>query len=354
MRLRLKNNNQVDLYNQFTADCNNCINTCASNSIKLTCPIYLDERRIGKISNDLGEVFCCSEKKDFIASSKTFKAKQESILFGLKEIQSIKEKLNIDTKKLIHNLTKTNGHNIQELYAVVPQEILANNLNEQLEFIRETILKDPIEAAKTFLRIAKNNAAMKVEFSVINKLTEGSETLRNRRHRVKKVTLNLFHIFFQDFKDKNVFVQFEVNDDYLIFDYEIIHVALYHLIHNATKYIRPNTTLYVRFLKIGNDFDIKLEMSSLRIETDEKSRLLEDGFSGKIARKIGKSGKGIGLGTTAKILELNSAELIIESNLIPAKSISLNGINYDENTFTIRLKNYAKQALGSMANEVVN
>jgi hypothetical protein len=95
-------------------------------------------------------------------------------------------------------------------------------------------------------------------------------------------------------------------------------------------------------------------MSSLRIETDEKSRLLEDGFSGKIARKIGKSGKGIGLGTTAKILELNSAELIIESNLIPAKSISLNGINYDQNTFTIRLKNYAKQALGSMANEVVN
>jgi signal transduction histidine kinase len=354
MRLRLKNHNQVDLYNEFTADCNNCINTCASNSIKLTCPIYSDERRIGKISNELGEVFCCSENKDFLASSKSFKAKQESILFGLKEVQSIKDKLNIDTQKLIHNLTKTNGHNIQELYAVVPQEILANNLNEQLEFIKETILKDPIEAAKTFLRIAKNNAAMKVEFSVINKLTEGRETLRNRRYRVKKVTLNLFHIFFQDFKDKDVYVQFEENDDYLIFDYEIIHVALYHLIHNATKYIRPKTTLFVRFVKTGNDFDIKLEMSSLRIEPEEKLRLLEDGFSGKIAKKLGKSGKGIGLGTTAKILELNHAELIIETNVIPAKSVNLNGINYDENIFIIRLKNYAQQAFGSMAGDVVN
>jgi K+-sensing histidine kinase KdpD len=189
---------------------------------------------------------------------------------------------------------------------------------------------------------------MKVEFSVINKLSEGNKTLRNRSYRVKKVTLNLFHIFFQDFKDKNVYVHFEENDDYLIFDYEIIHVALYHLIHNATKYIRPNTTLNVRFIKNGNDFDINLEMSSFRIESEERSRLLEDGFSGKIAKKLGKSGKGIGLGTTAKILELNNAELIIEPNVNPAKSIRLNGINFDENIFTIRLKNYAQQQLSGI------
>lgn len=345
MRLRIKNKDKVDLFNEFTSDCNNCIQACTSNSIKLNCPIYSDDRRIGKISNELGEVFCCTNNRDLLSSSKSFKKKQESILLGLKEIQIIKDKLNIDTQKLIHNLTKTNGHNIQELYAVVPQEILASNLNEQIDFIKDTIIKDPKEAAKTFLRIAKNNAAMKVEFSVINKLTEGRESLRNRRYRVKRVTLNLFHIFFQEFKDKDVYVQFEENDDYLIFDYDIIHVALYHLIHNATKYIRPKTTLNVKFIKTENDFDIRLEMSSFRIEEDEKNRLLEDGFSGKIAKKLGMAGKGIGMGTTAKILDLNNAELIIESNVNPSKSINLNRINFDENYFTIRLKNYAEQQL---------
>jgi hypothetical protein len=75
VRLRIKNNNEVDLFNEFTSDCNNCINTCASNSTKLICPIYSEERRIGKISNEFGEVFGCTNNRDLLSSSKSFKKK---------------------------------------------------------------------------------------------------------------------------------------------------------------------------------------------------------------------------------------------------------------------------------------
>jgi signal transduction histidine kinase len=343
MRIQLKNKNRINLHSDFSAECSACINNCSSLTIKVKCPVYEDQKRIGFKENELGSVFCCSNSKDYCSSSKTFINKLESVLFGLKEIEIIKEKLNLDSQKLIHNLTKTNGHNIQELYAVVPQELLTQNLNQQLESIQKTLIENPEEAARTFLRIAKNNAAMKVEFSVINKLMEGETTIRNRRHQIRKVTLNLFHIFFQDFKDLNVYVQFEENDDYLIFDYEILHVALYHLIDNSTKYVRPNSTLFVKYEKDKDDFYLKLEMSSLKITNEEKRNLFQEGFSGSIAIKLGKSGKGLGLGTTAKILELNNAELIIENNINPNKSFKEKGIEYEENAFIIKFKNYAQQ-----------
>lgn len=296
----------------------------------------------------MGEVFGCSNSKDFCASSKTFISRLESIILGLKEIEIIKEKLNLDSQKLIHNLTKTNGHNIQELYAVVPQDLLTQNLNQQLDSIQKKLIENPEEAARTFLRIAKNNATMKTEFSVINKLMEGESTIRNRRHQIKKVTLNLFHIFFQDFKDINVYVHFDENDDYLIFDYEILHVALYHLIDNATKYIRPNSTLNVKFQKEGDNFNLKLEMSSLKISNEEKKNIFQEGVSGHVAIKLGKSGKGLGLGTTAKILELNNAELIIENNFEPQKAYKEKGIEYEENAFIIKFKNYTHQQFGKI------
>ena len=99
----------------------------------------------------------------------------------------------------------------------------------------------------------------------------------------------------------------------------------------------------MKFQKDKDDFYLKLEMSSLKITNDEKRNLFQEGFSGLIAIKLGKSGKGLGLGTTAKILELNNAELIIENNINPNKSIKEKGIEYEENIFIIKFKNYAQQ-----------
>lgn len=345
MRIQLKNKNRIKLHSDFSTECQACINACSSLTIRLLCPIHNDQRRIGFIKSDLGEIFGCSDSKDYNASSKTFINKIESVLYGLKEIQLLKEQLNLESQKLIHNLTSTNGHNIQELYALVPQELLTQDLRKQLDFIKNTIISNPEEAARTFLRIAKNNASMKVEFSVINKLMGGDDNIRNRRHQIKKVTLNLFHIFFQDFKEINVYVYFQENDDYLIFDYEILHVALYHLIDNSTKYIRPSSTLTVKFQNDDNNYYLRLEMSSLKITDEEKKTIFQEGVSGLAAINLGKAGKGLGLGTTAKILELNNAELIIENNITPSKAIKEKGIEYEDNAFVIKFRDYVKQEL---------
>ncbi len=334
-----------EVYSDFLNECNNCISQCSVESKKIKCPLFKDDRRIGKSNNKLGEVFCCTTDKDMLKSSKSFKTEKLGKLLALQELEIAKEKINFDTKKLIHNLTKTNGHNIQELYALVPQEILTQNLTEQLRTIEQIIAEDPNEAAKTFLRIAKNNAAMKTEFSVFNKLFGGEPALHKKRNPVKKVTLNLFHIFFQKFKEINVYVAFDENQDYLIFDYESIHVCLYHLIDNATKYVLPGSNFHVHFKKDDKDFSIIMDMISLRIEDNEKDRLCEEGFSGKSARKLKKHGDGIGLGRVSKILSINNGELIIHPNVKPYKSKKFQGYWYDNNLFEIKLKNYAQQTI---------
>jgi signal transduction histidine kinase len=345
MRVQLTNIENIVIKNDFTTECSKCIADCNSVSIKISCPLYLDTRRIGKAKTESGTVFCCSNSKDFGSSSKLFKKEQNHFLIGLNKINDTKNELNIETQRLIHNLTNTNGHNIQELYAVVPQDLLTQNLDEQLENIQKIITENPLEAAKTFLRIAKNNASMKVEFSVINKLMEGASSLKMRRHPIRKATLNLLHIFFQDFKENNVYVKVQENEDYLIFDYEIIHASLYHLLLNATKYIMPKTTLSVNFTKDKGDFLIALDMVSLRIEDDEKNKIFEEGYSGKYAKKTQKAGKGLGLGTTSKMLELNDAQLIIDNNVKPSLSINSKGVWYDYNVFTIKFKNYAQHSV---------
>lgn len=338
MRVLLKSASSTEIYSDFSSECSNCIEECSSESKQLVCPLHGDKRRIGKIENEKGKVFCCTTQKDFLKSSKTFRKQVESKLLGNEHLTLAKEKLNRETKKLLHNLTKTNGHNIQELYALVPQEIITQNLSEQLNTIAGIISSDPTEAAKTFLRIAKNNAAMKTEFSVFNKLIDSNPSLHKKWHPIKKVTLNLFHPFFQKFKELNVYVQVEDNEDYVFFDYESIHVSLYHLIDNASKYVLKGTTVYVKFIKSDGFFSVILDMISLRIEDNERSRVLEDGFSGENAKKTGRAGDGIGLGRVSKILNLNDAQLIISRNTDNFQSPRVNGLDYDNNIFEVKLR----------------
>ena len=130
---------------------------------------------------------------------------------------------------------------------------------------------------------------MKVEFSVFQKLNNTSPALQIRKHQVRKVILNVFHIFFQDFTDKNVHVEIEGNNSSLNFDYESIFVALYHVIENTTKYIAPNSRLKVNFVETTNGITVKLDMLSIQIKKRKWTVVFVEGYSGVIAKELEQS-----------------------------------------------------------------
>lgn len=333
------------IFSNVEIKCLQCISTCTSSNEIINCIVSKEKRRRGKIVNDEGAVYLCTGQRDYINSSRIFKEKLLITSETLMELEAtkneIKDDLNKDSKRLIHNLTSLNAHNIQELYNLVPQDVLTEEYSRQINIIGDLIIKHPEEAAKMFIRIAKHNAAMKTEFSVFKKLYEPNPILQPKRHNVRKVVLNVLHTFFQDFTDNFVHVEVKSDVSYLEFDYESMHVALYHIIENATKYTASHSTLIISFVKNPSSFDIAFEMLSIKIENDEINLILDEGYCGKNAKELNKNGSGIGLNRVKRILELNNAELIVKNNIKPSTGKYIIGVKYETNQFILRFHNIA-------------
>lgn len=329
------------LYTNLDKKCLSCVESCLSVSeIVELCPFFKEKRRRGKIEDGLSSIYACSSDNDLIKSSRLFKEKINVYNDVLEELvilkEEIKDDVNQETKRLIHNLTSLNAHSIQELYNLVPQELLTKNFNDQYNTIRDIIFNNLDEATHTFLRIAKNNASVKTEFSVFNKLYETQPILNLKKHNARKVVFNLLYIFFQDFLDIGIYVNVSENYDSLIFDYESIHVALYHLFENATKYAKPNEEILIYFSRNFNYFDISIRMTSIEITDDDYLNLFDEKYSGVYAKQLNRAGSGIGLNRVKRILELNNALLVINRNVSPDLNVIYNKIPYQRNEFKIR------------------
>ncbi|WP_101208576.1 HAMP domain-containing sensor histidine kinase [Pseudomonas sp. 43NM1] len=320
--------------------CNLSANEIASIDSIETTSMRIATARAGVISNTHGKVYGFSEDKDYVASSQKFKSALNAINDCAPSVASIfeeaREAANKNTRRLLHNLTNLNAHNIQEIYSLLPQEMLANRTSGQVSLVEELIKKDMRDSALAFLRIAKNNAAMKTEFSVFNKLYDKNPKLQKKSHNVHKVLMNVFYIFFSDFTDKDVKVTVECEGiKTAYFDYESIHVALFQVIENSVKYIKPRSDLLVKIIEADQFICIRFQMNSLQIQDSELGRIFEEGFSGGLSEKTGKSGSGIGLSIAKDILVLNAASIEVE---VKHDSLSeLFGIPYQLNIFTIKL-----------------
>lgn len=334
----IKNNDGSEIVNTLETVCQKCVTNCNSLSIiNSNCLLENKEKRNGKLKTVKGEVFlCCGETK----TSKLFREKIENLTYAIPEFRKIslditKNAFELEQQrftKLVHNIKTINGHSIQELYSLVPQELLTADVNKQLSIISKFILNDIDKASKTFLRVAKHNSQIKVEFSTQEKIINPNPQLEKRFHVIRKVLLNVFHSFFNDFYSSKVDVKIGECDTKLLLDYESIHVAFYHIIENASKYIKPHSTLYINFSSEHNVLTISFKMESLKIEDQEKEKIFEDNFSGINAIKINKAGTGLGMGIIKKLTELNNGNF----NVYPGKgNVIYKGFEYSENRFTL-------------------
>lgn len=291
--------------------------------------------RAGCITNANGKITAFSNDPDLLRSSQKFKTIARSILESIKYIDEISEEQRKNSRRLIHNLTSINAHNIQEIYSLIPQEEISGKMRGHVDYVKKIITQNSTEAAKIILRLAKNNAAMKTEFSVFKKLFDASPDLRPSSHVVHKVLMNLLYLFFPDFTDKTVDVVVDQSNATAFFDYESMHVALYHMIDNAAKYTKPNSELKISINLDSSNLFIAFRMLSIKIFKDESGRIFDEGFSGRIPIHIGKSGDGIGMSLVKRIIESNGGQIGIK---IHDESQETHfGIDYQINEFVVTL-----------------
>ncbi len=339
--LILKNFNDKIIYSNAPKSCQDCISDCEKISEKLFCKVLQENRRRGVASSDEGFIYFCSNDQDLLNSSRTFKSQMDGLSKSLKSNNEIYENINReknqDVRRLIHNLTSLNAHTIQELYNLVPQEKITDDWRTQINLIEAYILKKPTESAKAFLRVVKNVMAMKTEFSVFKILLDENYGIKLKSHSIRKVILNVYHTFFQDFKDKDIDFRISNSETYLLIDYESFRVAIYHLFQNAIKYCLKGSILSVFFREQKDDFQIVFEMVSLKILEDEREDIFNEGYSGFYAKKANLDGDGIGLKTSRHLLELNNAKLMVQGPLND-NEIESDGLFYTKKRFIVQIE----------------
>lgn len=324
------------IFARLDPGCRPCLIACDSSSEKTFKCNVSGVRRRGVMHSELGSTYLCSSDPDLVSSSKSFRKQVSFFSEMLGNFSDIREGIRgeavLETRRLVHNLTSLNAHILQELYLLVPQDEISKGQSTQLQSVKIVIEKHPKDAAKAFLKVLQNAAAMKTEFSVFTKLRSEKSELQSKPHRIHKVLLNIASFYFQDFQQNNVNLQLEETHNEILIDYETFSVSLHHIFSNAVKYIANSSELIIRFKLDSATFAIVFEMLSLPIYPDEISHLYEEGFSGRAALSLQKAGDGIGMGIVKQLLELNNGEIRINAGSPEKTSL---GSTYARNLFEI-------------------
>lgn len=298
--------------------------------------------RHGKILSDRGTSYIFSYDSEMVSRPRFFKEKLEIYSGLIPEFNEIKAKLTAEiqanNRRLIHNITSLNAHNIQELYSVVSEDKISKDFKQIKELIKQYLNDNPDGAADTFLRIAKNSIAIKSEFTVFKKLDGEIVSLPKRTHSLKKVVLTVLHVFYPDFKEKDVLVLVEDKNQLVKFDFETMRVALHHMLDNTAKYIMPGSSLRIKFQETEFKHILIFDMFSIEILDSEREEIFNEGFSGTYAKKMGMNGDGLGLYIVKRILKLNDALLFINHDTTPKNIKKINGVQYQKNIFEIVFK----------------
>ncbi|MBS1979216.1 MAG: HAMP domain-containing histidine kinase [Bacteroidetes bacterium] len=337
----IEDNNGKVIAANLASDCKNCFSSCSSIGHLVACPLYGGERRQGKVQNRKSVTFLCC---DTTKTTKLFREKLDALSYAFPDLIIPKKDIEDKTRqaeqqkvnRLVHNLSAINAHNIQEIYDFVPQGILSANWKRQLDYIQQEIKAHPKKAAMMFLRLAKHSIHMKSEFSIYRKLDrEDSGTLDFKDWPIRTVILNVLHTFFVDFTNNGIHVDVDEFYGKVKIDYETIQVAVYHLIGNVAKYTKPNSTVTISFAESHQDVKVNFLMTSAYIEEHEKDLIFEEGYSGISAKKMLKSGDGIGMWRIKQMMELNRGSCSIDRG---KDRENVMGFDFSQNVFTLRFR----------------
>lgn len=323
-------------YSDMAHECQKCIVENTNNERVMVCPITQQECRQAHQIAHATNVFYC-EKTAVVKNKKRFQDRFALILsnvpfFRNLVLNAFKQAADVERERysqVVHNLKSLNAQSLLIQYTLIPQEE-NDSYRDLFGQVEDIVRNNPRETTLTLLKLAKNNAHMKTEFSTHEKLSLESPMLFKQKHVVKSVVLNVYHSFDIDFRDKNLELIISESSAKAFFDYETIRVALYHVFFNAIKYMKNCSVLNVGISEDDMCVYLDFIMESLHIYPDEGESIFEDHYSGRIAAANNIAGKGLGMGIIRKAVKLNGGSF----EVIPGVSYKkFNGKLYSTNKF---------------------
>lgn len=297
--------------------------------------------RYGYRKNILGILYIFTYDDRYVNSSKLFRDLLDISEHAMNTILNFRNTFSLNQNEyvqgLLHNLTSINTYNIQDIFSLVPQQVLAENLNTQHDIIKDIVVKQPIVTANTLLKLIKSNYAMKIEFSVFEKTVMKNPIVQKSDYSIREIVLSILQIFIDDFESKGITVTLDSNPKRLFLDYDIFFVSLYYIFENAVKYCLGGSTFKIFLVEEGlNNFVVIFDMISIRIEDEEITKLTTKNHRSPNAIRLTEKGRGIGMHRVLKTLRLNNALLEI-SPRVSNSAFDRNGNVFEHNRFRIVL-----------------
>lgn len=292
--------------------------------------------RHGKLETGLGIIYLISRDRKLVASSRIFLEKQSIWAMFLWDIIELRKNI---FEVYNHDIPKIHGHNIQEIFSLIPQVDFqkGKNAQDQINFIKDIVESNSEKTARVLLKVIKNNSSISNEFTILSSMHSGRDIKQIEAHEIYKVLHNILVNFFIDFKDLHVFVDMQKTDLVVGIDYMTFTAAMIPFFENAVKYIFPDEGLKIFFTTVDKQVVVNIKMKSLQIKGEEKSKIFQEGYSGEAAKKNGKSGNGLGLFRTKTLLQLSNSQIEVVPNFEPTGRKLVDGIQYEINLFKIYL-----------------
>ncbi len=286
--------------------------------------------RYKKVTKDQFSIYAVTDDKDLIVSSSMFNNK-------VSIIQDIAPKLITQlTDDVFHDLITINTHSIQDMYSLLPLDLVLEKKKtgkEQIATIGNLILNDLKEASTTFLKIIKYNSLTKAAINGI-KSSIGAYSLNKKNCSLHKAVLNIVYLFLPELNEKNIRVDVEPGDKSILLDTDIFLASLIPFFENMVKYVNKNSKITIKFDNLENNKHIIVfDMVSLKIEEYEKGAIFDRFYSGKHARNCEKNGKGLGMFNVKRMLRLNGLDIEVLTNCDTTKNLQEGRMTYENNRF---------------------
>lgn len=307
---------------------------------KVKCPITNKDIRHGYFINDDLHVYIVSYDKK--STNKILNYYLDSVIYLIpiieKSIQNLEHKLNINFRRLKHNIVTHSTNIRQELEKAFPLSNSVKGARNQLAEIKNILENDVNQSAKSILKLIKSSNLLRFEFDIYDLLNSSEPYLEFDDHEIHKIILFNLSPYWFDLIQKKTTINVSDCYDKVYIDPRSISVVLSLLFENATKYIANETELCIKFDSTIEYLNIVIEMTSLKIHTENINEIIKEGISGEYAKKLGLAGDGLGLNIADKLIKYNKGEFKIEVNINESKNKKQLGIPYERNKFILKLK----------------
>lgn len=335
IRVHILDSNNTCVFSNLLSEDIPFFETCTSENIVVS--IDGTKIRHGKVKNPLGTVYLISGNQKLGKSSRIFLEKQSIWVMFLWDILELRKNI---FKDYNHDMPTIHGHNIQEIFALIPQADFQKEktAQSQINFIKNIVETSPEKTARTLLKVIKNNSSISNEFTILGSMYSEKDIKQIETHKIYKVLHNILVNFFVDFKDIRVFIDIQETDSDVDIDYITFNGAMIPFFENAVKYVLPDEEMKIFFTTIDNQIVINIRMTSIQIKGGERDKIFQEGFSGEEAKKNKKSGNGLGLFRTKILLQLSNARIEVIPNFEPLGRKFINGVQYEVNLFKIYVR----------------